>query len=132
VTGAGWINLNGNVSNIFALSNNALITFPAGLGKYQASIKQESLTTLPITPPRGSTFIDGLTINFGQKGRVLETLPNHSQMTISFPIPPGKEEDQFTILYWNGNEWMRMDTVVTNGRVETTTSVSGTYVLVIQ
>ena len=54
-------------------------------------------------------------------------------MIVSFKIPAGQENANFTILYWDGSKWQNLGgTKTPDGFFEVQTNKTGTFVLVTQ
>jgi hypothetical protein len=51
-------------------------------------------------------------------------------MTVAFKVPSGMEGESFSILRWDGSQWVEESVIVEDGYVKATTSNTGTFVLV--
>ena len=62
-----------------------------------------------------------------QNGEELESAPQGAQAF--FEIPAGMEPP-FTVLFWNGSEWIEVPSQAVDGKVVFTITTPGVYVLV--
>jgi len=106
VTGSGLMNMLLGSASVFELGNGNRVTFAPDLGGYQTSIAQESQDTLPGALPEGRSFVDGLSATLIKDGAALDTMPDGTQMTVSFVNPP----EGAVILFWdaNTNTWVEV------------------------
>jgi hypothetical protein len=124
------------------LTENPFATHPAGGGEEGNGNKKDLVIYLPqataiITPlkdaelpstlPEGKTFAASMSVKLMQGGAEIEETPSGVQ--VSFDIPAGMESP-FTVLLWNGTEWVEVPSVVVDGKVVFTITGPGTYVLV--
>jgi hypothetical protein len=88
---------------------------------------------LPSGLPDGVTFISGI-----------QVMQASDEVVISFSIPAGMEESEFSILYWDGLQWLDLETAAfednrmvidsghktENGYFQATVNFGGIFVLV--
>lgn len=101
---------------------------------YQVFVIDESqddlISRLPVisAPYRG-----GVTITLLQNNIEISTVPATSEIVLSFPISDEELDQEFTIYYWDGSEWVELDGIKKRfERVEVLTRYIGTFVLVIK
>jgi hypothetical protein len=99
---------------------------------YRTTLSSMSLNNLPGPLPDGLSFILGLNLNILGENEALENLPSGASVQIGFPIPAGSQ-DQFAVLYWNGNDWIEVSRQVNDDQgfydVKTTNEL-GVFILV--
>jgi hypothetical protein len=97
------------------------------------TLQPVQMDQLPEDLPEGTSFIAGL--------QVLEI---GEEMVISFPIPDGMQDVEFKILYWDGSQWLDLETAAfedgrmvkdsghktENGYFQATVNFGGIFVLV--
>ena len=92
-------------------------------GKYATAFNLAA-TSLP-AQPEGS-FISALHFT-------IEDSQDHTigQVLVSFKLPAGSNPGDYSILYWNGHKWVKMDTTVSlEGNIQAWSNLMGFYVLV--
>jgi hypothetical protein len=81
---------------------------------------------LPATLDNGNAFGSALKVELTGQTSVLS-------ITLSFPIPDGKQDSKLTVKFWDGTKWVTISGgSVVNGKFVITVSNPGTYVLVVQ
>jgi hypothetical protein len=85
---------------------------------------------LPGDLPDGNQFTSGLNVTLKLNDDVVDGFPQGADMTVAFMIPAGMEGESFTILRWDGSDWVEESVSVADGYVTTTTNHTGTFVLV--
>jgi hypothetical protein len=98
---------------------------------YQVFVIDESEDDLNSRLPIFSApYRGGVTITLLQDGIEINTLPENSEIVLSFPISDEEMDQEFTIYFWDGTQWIELDGI-TKGfeRVEVLTKYIGTFVL---
>ena len=79
-----------------------------------ARLSQLSLSELPEPLPTGIEFVSVLRIELSLDGHLIDVLPDHQSMLLSFTIPENLMGRQFVILYWDENlaVWVEIPVVI--------------------
>jgi len=79
-----------------------------------ARLSQLSLSELPEPLPTGVEFVSALRIELSLDGHLMDVLPDHQSMLLSFTIPENLIGKQFVILYWDENlgVWVEIPVVI--------------------
>jgi hypothetical protein len=72
----------------------------------QATIKGVTSSSLPGKLPNGFTLVAGLHLQILSEGEILQELPDGSGVQMDFPTSGA--DDQFAVLFWNGNAWVEI------------------------
>jgi hypothetical protein len=104
----------------------------ANLCGYEALLDKVLESGLPEDLPGGNQYVSGLDVTLVQDGVKIELLPNGTGMTVGFMIPSGMEGENFSVLRWDGSQWVEESVTVENGYVMATSSSTGTFVLAVK
>jgi hypothetical protein len=104
------------------LPNNDSALFPCPISD-SATLGTLTLDKLPGALPDGDTFGSAITTNIIKNGTSQTAI--HGLVTVSFVIPDDMKNAKLAILYWDGSKWVKI-----SGHFETTTDLTGTFVLV--
>jgi cell division septation protein DedD len=97
VTGGELINLDCETTiNAFGIT----VTF-FNLCDYQTALNSVDTSNLPGQLPSGVSFVMGLEVLVLNQGQVIQSLPNGTGIQMDFPA---QSQDQFAVLYWNGED----------------------------
>jgi hypothetical protein len=107
----------------------AKITF-INLCGYQAVLDSVPANGLPQTLPDGKTFVNGVTVTLLQDNESINPLPADASIMLGLPTLAGMEGN-YAILYWDGNEWIELNTQKSgDGLVEAVSKQAGIFILV--
>jgi hypothetical protein len=102
----------------------------ADLCGYDALMDEVPEDALPDGLPGGDQYVSGLNVAVTKDGLTTEPLPVGTSMTVAFMIPEGMEGESFSIMRWNGSDWVEENVSIEDGYVRATTNHTGTFVLV--
>jgi hypothetical protein len=112
------------------LDNGDFVTF-FDLCGYDAMLDEVFENGLPGDLPDGGQFVSSLDVTLLQDESAVEPLPVGTNLTVTFMIPVGMEGESFSILRWDGGQWVGESVSVADGYATTTTNHTGTFVLVV-
>jgi nitrous oxidase accessory protein NosD len=119
-------------TTILQLANSDQAFF-TGLCGYDARLEStpESSASGLKELPEGMTFVSGMNVSILKDNAPVEPLPSTSSLTVSFVVPDGFQGKQLSILFWGADagEWVKLP-VQSGSRVEATSNVPGTFILV--
>ena len=87
---------------------------------------------LPDELSNGAQYASGLNVTLLQDGTGVDPLPDGMSMTVAFQIPSGMETESFAILRWDGGSWVEENVSLADGYVMTTSTTTGTFILVVK
>jgi hypothetical protein len=94
-----------------------------------AVITPLTLDELPGALPEGKTFVAGMSVKLMLGSEEIDEWPAGVQA--SFDTPAGTEPGRsFTVLFWNGTEWVEVPSAIVDGKVVFSITEPGVYVLV--
>lgn len=80
--------------------------------------------------PAGLTFVNGISVDILYDENPIDRLPSYSNMILSFIIPNGMENDEFTIYYFGNDQSINIDNFIkVDNRILTTGRYPGIYIL---
>jgi hypothetical protein len=110
------------------LSNGSSLLLPCPISG-SARLTENSKNDLPGALPQGSIFQNGFTALVNDPAAGQDQLSTYA--TLSFLIPEGVDISTLSILYWNGVQWVEVDSFPTgDGLLEALVNHMGTFVLV--
>lgn len=112
----------------FKPQNNLLPQLPVS-PQIVAQTTSLTLDELPARIPEGKAFVTELTVKLLLDGEEIDEAPRGVQ--VAFDIPADLEA-VFTVLFWNGTEWVEIPSTVVDGKVVFSVTAPGIYVLASQ
>ena len=89
--------------------------------------QEESIAT---QIPDGMTFVNGISIELLYESQLITKLFPDSNITISFVIPNGMENEDFTVFYFGNKQWVKMNNFAKVGnRILVSGSIPGIFIL---
>ena len=110
------------------MANGDFVTF-ADLCGYDALLDEVLEAELPSELLGGGQYGSGLNVALLHEGDRVDPLPEVTSMTVGFMVPVGMVGETFTILRWDGGDWVEENVSLENGYVMAVTSYTGTFVL---
>jgi len=104
----------------------------AELCGYDALLDEVPEVDLPGGLPDGGQYVSGLNVVLTQDGDEVEPLPDGTNLMVAFKVPSGMASESFAILHWDRSSWVEESVIIEDGYVKTTSSNTGTYVLVVK
>jgi len=83
---------------------------------YQTTLENISPNNLPGALPEGYSFVMGLDLSLLSEDQAVEDLPNGTGIQFDFPLLEGSK-DQFAVLHWDGDEWVKVSQQISNDKV---------------
>ncbi|HCR70771.1 MAG TPA: hypothetical protein DIW23_04950 [Anaerolineae bacterium] len=122
------------------LPNGDKVTFKCPIGD-SATLNNVANDNLPNALPEDVEYVSGLVATTSPDG---SDVPLDGLVVVTFIIPDGMQGEDFAILYWDGTEWLDLDTatfedgrkvfnggyITEDGYFEALTNFSGNFVLV--
>jgi hypothetical protein len=78
-----------------------------GLCDYQTTLDDIGIDELPGALPDGTSFVTGLDLRLLRQNQTIDELPEGAAVQLDFPLL-GDATGQFTVLHWNGSEWVEL------------------------
>jgi hypothetical protein len=116
------------ITLITQIDNRVTFEGVCDLDAIVADLTQEDPRTTQI--PGGMTFVNGISLELRYESQLITRLFPESNITMSFVIPNGMENEDFTIFYYGNNQWVKISKFVQAGnRILVSGSVPGIYII---
>lgn len=109
VTGGNLFDIPCPPSSFIQMLEGAQVIFTNLCGGYQGTIDQPGESGLPGDLPNGQAFISGLAINVLKDGEIVNPLPKDAKLTIGIQIPDNASNEDFVVMFWDGEKWVEVD-----------------------
>ncbi len=127
VTGGQHVEISCEVESMTVQLGDLRVTF-TGLCGYTVILNQVQQDGLPGGVGAGNDFSTGLSITLMKNGAVVEVLPTHAEIQVSYPMPANKDA---SILSWNGNAWDELATSEVDARLVASLTIPNTFAVMI-